>query len=147
VKAEGILQGCAHEAISYRSQIGAENIAILADVYDRTGEPLGRVSLKEAATQAAVFGRADGLILTGHSFEESLSMLAEVESADLGLPLLLGGGANTTNINRALAFADGVIVSSAFKPVGGWTHAGMAEDWDEAQIKTFMDVVECAYPA
>jgi membrane complex biogenesis BtpA family protein len=72
VKAEGILQGCAHEAISYRSQIGAENIAILADVYDRTGEPLGRVSLKEAATQAAVFGRADGLILTGHSFEESL---------------------------------------------------------------------------
>ncbi len=145
VKAEGIVQGCAYEAISYRSQIGAEDIAILADVYDRTGEPLGVVSLKDAATQAAVFGRADGLILTGHSFDDSLDMLSAVKAAGLGVPLLLGGGANSANIDRALAIADGVIISSAFKPVGGWTHAGMAEDWDEKQIMAFMDAVDRVY--
>lgn len=68
VKAEGILQGCAYEAIQYRAQIGAQDVAILADVYDRTGEPLGRMPLVEEARQAATFGRADGLILTGRSF-------------------------------------------------------------------------------
>jgi len=43
VKAEGVLQGCAYEAVQYRAQCRAEDIAILADVYDRTGEPLGRM--------------------------------------------------------------------------------------------------------
>jgi membrane complex biogenesis BtpA family protein len=142
VKAEGVIEGNAHEAISYRSQIGGEEIAILADVYDRTGVPLGGPALKDAATQAAVFGRADGLILTGSSFDESLEMLSEVKSLDLGVPLLLGGGAKKDNIPDALAIADGAIVSSTFKPKGGWTHAGIAEDWDEGQIKAFMEAVE-----
>lgn len=142
VKAEGVIEGNAHEAISYRSQIGGEEIAILADVYDRTGVPLGTPSLKDAATQAAVFGRADGLILTGSSFDESLEMLSEVKALNLGVPLLLGGGANVDNITGALAIADGVIVSSTFKPKGGWTHARIAEDWDEGLVKAFMEVVE-----
>jgi membrane complex biogenesis BtpA family protein len=142
VNAEGVIEGQAHEAISYRSQISARDIVILADVYDRTGVPLGSTSLKDAATQAAVFGRADGLILTGHAFKESLEMLSTVKGLDLDIPLLLGGGANADNIVRALAIADGVIVSSAFKPEGGWTHAGIAQDWDEEQIKAFMEVVD-----
>jgi membrane complex biogenesis BtpA family protein len=142
VKAEGVIEGNAHEAVSYRSQIGAEEIVLLADVYDRTGVPLRTPSLKDAATQAAVFGRADGLILTGFSFDESLEMLSEVKALNLGVPLLLGGGANTDNIAGALAIADGVIVSSTFKPKGGWTHTGIAEDWDEGQIKAFMEAVE-----
>jgi membrane complex biogenesis BtpA family protein len=142
VKAEGVVEGNAHEAISYRSQLDAGDVAILADVYDRTGVPLGGLSLGEAATQAAVFGRADGLVLTGHVIDESLAMLSEVKGLDLGVPLLLGGGANADNIAQALAIADGVIVSSAFKPVGGWTHAGIPKDWDEAQIKGFMEAVE-----
>lgn len=142
VKAEGVIEGIAHEAISYRSQLDAGDIAILADVYDRTGVPLGGLSLGEAATQAAVFGRADGLILTGHAFDESLAMLSEVKGLNLGVPLLLGGGANAENIAQALAIADGVIVSSALKTKGGWTHAGMAGDWDEGLIKAFMEAVK-----
>jgi uncharacterized protein len=67
VKAEGLLEGLAYEAVQYRAQIGAQDIAILADVYDRTGQPLGRMPLADEARQAAVFGRADGLVLTGAS--------------------------------------------------------------------------------
>jgi len=141
VKAEGILEGCAQEAISYRTQIRAENIAILADVYDRTGIPLGEPSLMEAARDAALFGRADGMILTGRSRDESLEMLAEVKSADLGVPLFLGGGANANNIGEVLGNADGAIVSTAFKASGGWTRDSLAADWDVGQIKSFMDAV------
>jgi len=141
VKAEGILQGCAHEAIQYRAQIGAQDIAILADVHDRTGVPLGHMPLGEEARQAATFGRADGLILTGRSFAESIEMLSEVRVANLGVPLLLGGGATAENIAQALQHANGVIVSTAFKSVGGWMRESLAADWDEAHIAKFMEAV------
>jgi membrane complex biogenesis BtpA family protein len=141
IKAEGILQGCAYEAIQYRSQLKAEAIAILADVYDRTGQPLGRLPLVEEARQAAVFGRADGLVLTGLSFQESLEMLAEVRTADLGVPLLLGGGANVENVARALQLADGIIVSTAFKSRSGWTRETLLEEWSAERIQAFMDAV------
>jgi len=142
VKAEGILEGCAYEAIIYRTQIGAEDIAILADVYDRTGKPLGELPLVQAAHFAAVHSRADGLILTGFSFEESLSMLGEVKEANLGVPLLIGGGTKMENIKEALKVCDGAIVSSSFKPVGGWTKESMLTEWDFERIAQFMDAIK-----
>ncbi|MGB9799160.1 MAG: BtpA/SgcQ family protein [Thermanaerothrix sp.] len=141
VKAEGILQGCAYEAIQYRAQLEAEEIAILADVYDRTGEPLGRLPLVEEARQAAVFGRADGLVLTGLSFNESLEMLGQVRAANLGVPLYLGGGANATNVGQALQVADGIIVSSAFKSRQGWTREALLDEWEPERIRAFMEAV------
>jgi len=144
VKSEGLLHGCAYEAVHYRAQLGAEDILILADVYDRTGQPLGRMPLFEEARQAAVFGRADALVLTGASFAESLDMLGEVRAAGLGAPLLLGGGATGANIVQALRTADGVIVSSTFKKVGGWTREGLLEEWDAERINQFMQAVAAA---
>jgi uncharacterized protein len=142
IKAEGILQGLAYEAIQYRAQIGAEQIQIVADVYDRTGEPLGRMALADEARQAAVFGRADGLVLTGMSWGQSLEMLREVRAANLGVPLLLGGGATAANVAEALQYADGVIVSSTFKSTSGWTRESLLTEWDEARIREFMQAVE-----
>jgi len=142
VKAEGILQGCAYEAIQYRAHVGAQDIAILADVYDRTGEPLGRMPLADEARQAATFGRADGLILTGKSFDESKAMLAEVRAARLGVPLLLGGSATAENLSHVKSLCDGVIVSTAFKRIGGWTKESLGADWDGTRIRAFMDAVQ-----
>lgn len=147
VKAEGLLEGCAYEAIQYRAQIGAQDILILADVYDRTGEPLGRLPLVEEARQAAVFGRADGLVLTGMSFPQSLEMLNSVRAANLGAPLLLGGGASPANIAQALQAADGVIVSSAFKSTNGWTKEALLAEWEADRIESFMQAVRSAQAA
>ena len=142
VKAEGLVEGCAYEAIQYRSQISAEDILILADVYDRSGQPLAPMPLVEAARQAAVFGRADGLILTGKSFDESLAMLSEVKNANFDAPLLLGGGAKPSNIAEVLKFADGAIVSSAFKSTSGWTREAMLAEWELDRIQAFMAAVD-----
>ena len=138
VKAEGLLQGCAYEAVQYRAQIGAQDIAILADVHDRTGSPLGNMSLAEETKWAATFGRADGLILTGQSFDETLAMLAEVRAQKLPVPLLIGGGVNEHNIRQAQHVAESVIVSTAFKPTGGWTRESLQADWDPAKIQAFL---------
>lgn len=147
VKAEGLLEGCAYEAVQYRAQIGAEDVKILADVYDRTGEPLGRLPIGEEARQAAVFGRADGLILTGLSFAESMQMLADVRAAKLNTPLLLGGGATADNIAQVLKVADGVVVSSAFKAVSGWTREALLAEWDAERVNAFMQAVRRAAEA
>ena len=141
VKAEGILQGCAYDAINYRKLIGAEDIAILADVYDRTGIPLGEMPLVEAARWASVYCKADGLVLTGLSYAGSLKMLQEVQGAKLGVPLFLGGGAKAENVKEALQFCDGVVVSSSFKPVGGWTEESIKAEWDYERIAQFMQAV------
>ena len=147
VKAEGLLEGCAYEAVQYRAQIGAEDVQILADVYDRTGEPLGRLPIAEEARQAAVFGRADGLVLTGLSFAESMQMLADVRAAKLGAPLLLGGGATADNIAQVLKAADGVVVSSAFKITSGWTREALLAEWDAGRVNAFMQAVRRAAEA
>ena len=97
--------------------------------------------LVDEARQAATFGRADGLILTGRSFPESIEMLTEVRAAQLGVPLLLGGGATAENAGQALQYADGMIASTAFKTVGGWTRESLASDWDEARVTKFMNAV------
>ncbi len=141
VKAEGILQGCAYDAITYRKMINAEDIAILADVYDRTGQPVGEMPLVEAARWASVYCKADGLILTGLSFSESMEMLQEVQKAKLEVPLFLGGGANAENVKQALQYCDGIVVSSSFKPVGGWTNESILAEWDYERIVQFMQAV------
>ena len=142
VKAEGLLEGCAAEAIQYRHQIGAHDIQIFADVYDRTGEPLGRLPLVEEVRQASVFGQADAVVLTGKTFDETLSMIAEITNSDLKPPILIGGGVNASNIHQALRVADGIIVSSAVKSKPGFTRKTLLMDWDEGRIREFMSRVE-----
>jgi len=145
VKAEGLLEGCAAEAIQYRHQIGAEDISIFADVYDRTGEPLGRLPLVDEVRQATVFGRADAVVLTGKSFSETLSMISEISKSDLNPPILIGGGVNSDNVQEALRVADGIIVSSAFKSISGFSRESLQAGWDAEKIAEFMRVVgECS---
>ncbi len=142
IKAEGLLQGCAYDAIQYRAAIRAENIVILADVYDRTGIPLGAMPLAEAARQAVTFGRADGLILTGQNFKESTAMVAEVGRAALGVPLFIGGGVASENVAQALQVADGIIVSTALKRIPDWSADAIGSDWDAEKIRVFMSAAK-----
>jgi predicted TIM-barrel enzyme len=44
-------------------------------------------------------------------------------------------------VGQALQYADGVIVSTAFKSVDGWTRESLAVDWDEARMTKFMEAV------
>lgn len=138
VKAEGVLEGCAHEAIHYRATIGAQSIRILADVHDRTGMPLAPLPLPEVAQQAVTFGRADGLILTGRDFPASKEMVHQVQQMALGVPLLIGGGITAENVAAALTVADGVIVSTALKRVSSWAADALDSDWDVGKLRTLV---------
>ena len=142
MKTEGIEEGCAFDALSYRTRLGAENIAIFADVFDRTGTPLGTTPLEEASEWAVRRGRADALVLTAHSFSDSLDMIDHVAAKRLGAPVFLGGSVTAGNVGEALGHADGVIVSSALMRKDGAAEERRRRPWDEQAIRDFVEAAD-----
>ncbi len=141
LKAEGIESGIGIAAREYRHILGRDDILLLADVHDRSGYSLGQVPIVQAARWATQTG-ADGLILTGYSFEQSLEYLMAVRDAHISQPLFMGGGVTAENIAEVLRHANGVIVSRAFK------RRDYREDeiirWDFDAIKHFMEAANKA---
>lgn len=133
--AEGPRTALAPEARLYRHTIHAEGVAILADVFDRTSVPMVDASPERAAQWAASLG-ADGLILTGDSYADSLARIRKARESGVKLPVLLGGSVTEQNVADALSVADGVIVSTSLMR----TQAA-AEDllkWDIERATRFM---------
>lgn len=118
VGAEGIVQGVAREVLQYRRAIGAEEIAIFADIHDRTGVPLAGMTLEETTHEALWFGKADGLVITGRNEAETVEWLRRVKGVAPDVPVWAGGGATSKNMSRILEVADGVIVATAAKVDG-----------------------------
>ena len=135
---EGPRIGLGVPARSYRHALGRDDIAILADVFDRTSLPMVDVSSERASRWAESLG-ADGIVLTGESFEDSLARIGKARSAGLAVPLIIGGGVTTANVAQALRVADGVIVSTSLMRT---RHApDEILRWDRDETHRFMDVV------
>lgn len=134
--ADGPRQALGADAVAYRAELARPDIAILADVHDRTARPLSDESQPFAAEWAGKVG-ADGLIITGADFADTLGRIQAVRQAVPGRPVLVGGGVSEANVAEALAASDGVIVSSALM------RKGAADDdvirWDADLCRRFMD--------
>jgi len=134
--AQGPRHGLGARAVARRAALGAGDVAILADVHDRTSVPLSGESQPMAAEWAAKTG-ADGLIVTGQDMTDTLTRIAAVRAAGVRRPVLVGGSVTTENVARALAGSDGVIVSTALM------RAARAPDdllqWDADLCRRFMD--------
>lgn len=142
VKSEGVLEGCGVQASEYRHRLGrAQEIAILADVHDRTGVPLAAVPITMAAGWADRTG-ADALILTGRTYPESLQFLQNVRAAGVKRPLLMGGSVTAENVQEVLRYCNGVVVSTTFKFRD--TPPEQLVLWDVTRIRQFMDAVGAA---
>lgn len=138
---EGTREPLAVEARTYRHQIRRDDIAILADVFDRTCVPLIAVSPEEAAKGAVKLG-ADGLVVTGATFAESLARIRAAKAAGIARPILLGGSVTSENIAETLAVADGAIVSTDLMRKG----AGPTDllHWDTDKARRLVDAAHGA---
>ena len=58
---------------------------------------------------------ADGLILTGGDFDDTLRRVAAARAAGVSKPIYIGGGVDDANVAQALAEADGAIVSTSLR--------------------------------
>lgn len=138
LKSSGVQQGCGGTAIDYRNSIDRNDIAILADVHDRTGVPLKNVPIEMAANWASKVG-ADSLILTGSNPVQSNEYIKIVRNSGIKKPLLVGGGVTSENVLGFLENADGVIVSTAL--MKSHNEPDDMIKWDLEKVRKFMEVV------
>lgn len=110
--AQGPRYGLGAEALAFRAQIGADGVAVLADVHDRTAVSLTSESQPFAAQWCVKTG-ADGLIITGADFADSCARIDALRAHGITGPVLIGGSVTEADIAPALRAADGVIVSTA----------------------------------
>ena len=113
-KMTGTLNGIYHEAVKYRRDIHAEDIDIFSDIFDREGYPVGATNLGEMCHFAEYCCMSDGLIITGRSNEQTLSMV-EIAKNNSSLPVMIGGGVNEKNIAKLKGIADGFIIGNCLK--------------------------------
>ena len=119
---EGVIErACAGELLRYRRMIGAEHIAVFADIKKKHASHAitADISLGEAAAAAQFFG-ADGLIVSGAATARPTDP-ADLEQAraSSGLPLLVGSGVTPETI-PGLSRAAALIAGSWYKLGGRW---------------------------
>ncbi len=135
---EGYIDGCSAELLRYRRYIDADDILVLTDVKKKHSSHAitADVDIVETA-HAAEFFLSDGVIVTGVATgtEASMEELQQVKEA-VDIPVLVGSGVTTDNVDRYLAVADALIVGSYFKIDGHW-----ANTVDVERIQAFMNKV------
>lgn len=135
---EGAKSGLAVTARSYRHELRRDDIAILADVFDRTSVPMIAVEPEEAAQAATKLG-ADGLILTGMTFADSIDRVRRALGAGVRRPIFVGGGVTEDNIVQVLGVAHGAVVSTSL--MRGQVPDHDLVRWDAGKTQRFMDKV------
>jgi predicted TIM-barrel enzyme len=104
---------------AYRSAIGAESVALLANITPEFASSAGRRTIAERARSAAFLG-VDALLVSGAITGEptDLAQLREAKAAAPGTPVLANTGVTADTVGDVLAAADGAIVGTGLKAGG-----------------------------
>lgn len=120
---EGLIEADAAELLRYRRAMGADGIAVFADVKKKHSSHAltADVDVTETAL-AAEFVLADGVVLTGPATGRPADAeeVTHVSNA-VKIPVLVGSGLTPGNL-REFAAADAFIVGSSVKRGGLWSN-------------------------
>jgi uncharacterized protein len=116
---QGLIEGCAHELLRYRRELGSD-VKIIADVLVKHAQPLSSSDITTAVQETIDRGLADAIILSGVATGNppNIEELKLAKAAAGNTPIIIGSGADFSNISSLMQFADGVIVSSSLKRQG-----------------------------
>ncbi len=104
------------EILTYRKKIQAEDIKLFTDIHVKHADLLDKKTIEQSAQEAVNFG-SDALIITGKWTGDAPNMeeLKRLRNKIVDFPILVGSGADKSNIKDLLAYADGAIVSTSLK--------------------------------
>ncbi len=117
---QGLVEGEAATTLRSRRALGAESIAIWADVDVKHAAPLAARPIDDEAKDLYLRGMADVLLVTGKGTGTSVDPadLARVRMALPTAPILVASGAREGDLARLAEHATGVIVGSALRADG-----------------------------
>jgi len=101
---------------AYRTNIGAESVALLANITPEFASPLGRRSIGQRA-RSAVFLGIDAVLISGPvtGVPTDIGQLREAKQAIPQFPVLANTGVTADTVQEILAVADGAIVGTTLK--------------------------------
>ncbi len=137
---EGLMpEAAAGPLLRYRRQIGADHIAIFADIKKKHASHSLTADIDIAETaRAAEFCGADGIIVTGAATGAPAAP-ADVKNAAraVQIPTAVGSGLTPDNLAEVWSSARMLIVGSYVKVDGLWSHP-----IDDVRLTAFMDTVD-----
>lgn len=98
--------------IAYRSEIGADDVLVLADIQVKYATMVEPRSLRESAMLARSKG-ADAIVITGDESGDAPSVQHLREASNCGVPVLIGSGLDADNAATLLAECNGAIVGTS----------------------------------
>ena len=121
---QGTIQGQAWRTLRRRRELGADRVAILADLRVKHARPLVERPLAEEVSDLRSRGLADGVIVSGVATGAGAdpAEAAMVREALPEGPILVGSGTTAENVGAFLPAADGFIIGSSLQepdPVTG----------------------------
>jgi len=136
VMAQGQVSPCSAQIRRYQQQLGAQGVALWADIQTKYTRNLLPQSIEQSALDAQAAG-ADVLIVTGAATGQAtpLEVVAQVKQV-ARIPVVVGSGTTAANARQVLRVADGAIVGSALK-VGGKAENEVSGE----AARAFMDAV------
>jgi membrane complex biogenesis BtpA family protein len=137
---EGLMADAdAGDLLRYRKAIGAEDVAVWADIKKKHSSHAitADVDLAETAATAAFFG-ADGLVVTGTATGQPTNpddLVVAKRAANL--PVAVGSGCTPENLESLWPYTDVFIVGSYIKREGIWYNPP-----DPQRLATFVQAAE-----
>jgi uncharacterized protein len=112
----GLMQPDYGSVAAYRRDIGAESVALLANITPEFASPLGRRTIAERA-RSAVFLGVDAVLISGAmtGMPTDTRQLREAKAAVPHSPVLANTGVTGDSVQEILAIADGAIVGTTLK--------------------------------
>jgi len=134
----GLIEASAPYLVRERIALGAENVAILADVQGKNTSTLWHREVLESAKDAEQRGLADAIVVTGSGTGQPVTLddLHRIKQAS-HIPVLAGSGVTPQSIPDLFNNCDGAIVGSFFKQGGK-----LAAPTDMGRVKELMTVVQ-----
>jgi predicted TIM-barrel enzyme len=110
----GMVQARPLDFLTYRTQIGANQVKLIAEVNSMHFHWLGDRPTAEVARMAARAG-ADAVEVAHADEDANATLVRDIKQAMPNLPVILGGHTTHENVARRLAAADGVFVGTCLK--------------------------------
>lgn len=118
VTPSGMVEAHPLDFLTYRTQIGAQDIALIAEVHSMHFQWMGDKPVAEVARLATRAGAR--AVEVAHADEEvNARLVHEIKQAMPQVPVILGGHTNHDNAARRLAHADGAFVGRCLQG-DGW---------------------------
>jgi len=117
---QGLVQGRAAETLRARRALGADRVAIWADVDVKHSAPLAERDPAREAEDLVKRGLANAVLVTGEGTGRGVDAekLRRVREAVAGTPVLVASGATVDSLPSLAPLCDGVIVGSALRADG-----------------------------